>query len=63
MKGIAAKYEKTVPSVAIRFILDKLTDSVVIAGAKNKGQIISNSEAMDWKLSQEDVALLDDISK
>lgn len=63
MKGIAAKYEKSVPSVAIRFILDKLNDSVVIAGAKNKGQIISNTEAMDWNLSQEDIYLLDNISK
>ncbi|MBQ2944156.1 MAG: aldo/keto reductase [Ruminococcus sp.] len=62
MKSIAAKYEKSVPSVAIRFILDKLADSVVIAGAKNPKQIISNVEAADWNLSQEDITLLDDIS-
>ncbi len=62
MKVIAAKYEKSVPSVAIRFILDKLADSVVIAGAKNPKQIISNVEAADWNLSQEDITLLDDIS-
>lgn len=62
MKDIAAKYEKSVPSVAIRFILDKLADSVVIAGAKNPKQIISNVEAADWNLSQEDITLLDDIS-
>lgn len=62
MKVIAAKYEKSVPSVAIRFILDKLADSVVIAGAKNPKQIISNVEAADWNLSQEDITLLDSIS-
>ncbi len=63
MKSIAEKYGKSVPSVAIRFILDHLTDSIVIAGAKNKNQIISNVEAMGWSLSREDIALLDNISK
>lgn len=63
MKGIAAKYEKSIPAVAIRFILDKLANSVVIAGAKNPKQILSNVDAADWKLSQEDIMLLDKISK
>lgn len=63
MKGIAANHQKSVPSVAIRFILDHLPKSVVIAGAKNERQILSNIEAMDWSLTEEELTLLDNISK
>lgn len=63
MRGIAANYKKSLPAVAIRFILDKLSNSIVIAGAKNPSQILSNVEAACWNLSQEDMALLDNISK
>ena len=62
LKTLAKKYEKTVPSVAIRYILDKLCDSVVIAGAKNKGQISSNTAAMGWCLTESDIDILDNIS-
>ncbi len=62
LKKLSIKYEKTIPSIAIRYILDKLNDSVVIAGAKNKDQILSNAEAFNWFLSKDDIDLLDRIS-
>lgn len=63
MVPIAAKYNVSVAAVAIRFILDHLKDSVVLAGAKRPSQILSNIEAMDWHLSEEELQLLDDISQ
>lgn len=63
MEKIADKYEKTIPAVAIRFILDWLEESVVLCGAKNPSQISGNTEASGWKLEKEDLERLDRISR
>lgn len=63
IKPIAGVHGKPVSAVAIRFILDWLTDSVVLVGAKRPGQIEGNVEAMDWNLSEEELKVLDEISK
>lgn len=52
MKEIAKENGKTVPSVAVRFILDHIQNSVVLVGVKRPSQLVSNAEAMDWKLSR-----------
>lgn len=62
MRKIAVQYNKSLASIAIRFILDYLPDSVVIAGVKNRTQLLSNAEAMDWKLDLEHRKLLELIS-
>lgn len=59
MKEIAAKHETSVASVAIRFILDYLPESVVLCGAKRSAQIMSNIEAIGWSLSQDEIEILD----
>lgn len=63
MKEIASKYDKPVSAVAIRFILDYLSDSVVICGAKRPKQICSNIEGIGWKLEKNDIERLDEISR
>jgi aryl-alcohol dehydrogenase-like predicted oxidoreductase len=63
MKDIAAKYNKPVSAVAIRFILDYLPDSVVLCGAKRPSQIIGNVEGLGWTLEREAVEKLDEVSK
>lgn len=63
MKKIAASHEKSVAAVAIRFILDYIPDSVVICGAKRPSQILSNVEGMDWKLEEENIRKLDEVSR
>ena len=63
MKAIAADRGKPVSAVAIRFILDWLEGSVVLVGAKRPSQILGNIEGMDWKLTNEELHRLDDISK
>ena len=63
IKPIAERHNKPVSAVAIRFILDWLADSVVLAGAKKSSQIEGNTEAMDWKLNDEELRMLDEVSK
>lgn len=63
LKDIAAETEKSVSSVAIRWILDYLKDSVVIVGAKTPKQVLQNVQSLGFSLSEEQVKRLDDISK
>lgn len=62
LKRIARQRNKTVAAVAIRFILDYLEDSVVLAGVKNSSQVLSNTEAFGWKLKQDEILELEEIS-
>ena len=62
LKKIADRHEKSVASIAIRFILDYLPDSVVLCGAKRPGQIIGNAEAADWSLGRDEIEMLEKIS-
>ena len=63
MKQISAQTGKSVASIAIRFILDYLKDSVVLVGVKRPSQLLSNVEAVGWNLSEEQIKLLDTISR
>lgn len=63
LKHIAQESEKSVPAVAIRWILDYLTDSAVIVGIKNQQQLYSNMEAFGWKLSEEQISRLTEVSR
>ena len=63
MRPIAAAHNKSVAAVAIRFILDHIPDSVVLCGAKRPAQILSNVEGSDWKLTSEEIHVLDEVSR
>ena len=63
MKPIAEAHGKPVSAVAIRFILDWLQDSVVLVGAKRPSQILGNIEGLDWKLTDEELKKLEEISR
>lgn len=63
MKQVANKYEKPVSAVAIRYILDFLPESVVLCGAKRPDQVLGNVEGADWKLDEEDLKTLDEVSR
>ena len=62
IKKISAEINKSIPSIAIRWILDYLPNSVVIAGIKNKEQLYSNTSALGWKLTKEQIIELKNIS-
>lgn len=63
MRPIAKKHGVSVAAVAIRFILDHIKDSVVLVGAKRPSQVLGNIEAMDWHLTQEELRILDEVSR
>lgn len=63
MRPIAEAHKVSVAAVAIRFIMDKLKDSVVLVGAKRPAQVLGNIEAVDWHLTKEELQTLDYISK
>lgn len=63
LKEIAANHGKSVPACAIRYILDYIPDSVVLAGVKRPSQLLSNIEAMGWNLSTEELERLNAISR
>lgn len=63
MRPIAAAHNVSVAAVAIRFILDYLDDSVVLVGAKRPSQVLANTESVGWKLEEQELQLLNDISR
>lgn len=60
---IATARGKSVAACAIRFILDYLPDSIVLAGVKRPAQLFSNLEAIGWKLTQTELDALLDVSE
>ncbi len=63
LKEIANETGKSVSSVAIRWILDYLKDSVVIVGAKSPKQVLQNAESLSFELTENQVKRLENISK
>lgn len=63
LKKIAANREKSVAACAIRWILDTLPESVVIAGVKRPAQLSANVEAMGWTLNEEELWELNEVSE
>lgn len=63
MRKIAADHNKPVSAVAIRYILDYLPESIVICGAKRPSQVIGNVAGLDWKLSEDEIRILDEVSR
>ena len=59
LEDVAAETEKTVPQVAINWLIGRPTVSSVIIGARNEEQLRQNLGAVGWSLTQEQVAKLD----
>lgn len=62
MRPIAEAHGVSVAAVAMRWILDHLPDSVVIAGMKSPAQAESNAIALSFSLTPQELALLEDVS-
>lgn len=63
LKEISAKTDKPVSAVALRFILDYIENSCIIVGVKRTKQISDNLSALGWSLSEDDINLLENISR
>jgi aryl-alcohol dehydrogenase-like predicted oxidoreductase len=59
LEVIAAETGKTVPQIAINWLLRRPTVSSVIIGARNEEQLRQNLGAVGWSLTPEQVAALD----
>ena len=57
--GIAAETGKTVPQIAINWLLQRPTVSTVIIGARNQEQLLQNIESVGWNLTADQIARLD----
>jgi aryl-alcohol dehydrogenase-like predicted oxidoreductase len=56
---VTAETGKTVPQVALNWLLQRPSVSTVIVGARNEEQLRQNLGAVGWSLSQEQIAALD----
>ncbi|OWO96052.1 aldo/keto reductase [Rhizobium esperanzae] len=62
LDSIAAETGKTVPQIAINWLLGRPTVSSVIIGARNEDQLRQNLAAADWSLSKDQIERLDTVS-
>ena len=59
LDAVAAETGKTVPQVALNWLLQRPTVSTVVIGARNEEQLRQNLGAVGWNLTAEQVAKLD----
>jgi aryl-alcohol dehydrogenase-like predicted oxidoreductase len=59
LDAVAREVGKTVPQVALRWLLQRPTVATVIIGARNEEQLKQNLGAVGWSLTAEQVAKLD----
>lgn len=62
LDAVAAESEKTVPQVALNWLLQRPTVSSVIIGARNEEQLRQNLGAVGWDLTSEQIGRLDKAS-
>lgn len=60
---IAKETGKTIPQIAINWLLQRPTVSTVVIGARNEEQLRDNLHAADWTLTAEQVKRLAEVSK
>jgi aryl-alcohol dehydrogenase-like predicted oxidoreductase len=62
LEKVAKETEKTVPQVALNWLLERPTVASVILGARNEQQLRQNLDAAGWRLTAKQVAHLDSAS-
>jgi aryl-alcohol dehydrogenase-like predicted oxidoreductase len=60
---VAKETDRTVPQVALNWLLQRPTVSTVVIGARNEEQLRQNLGAVGWNLTKEQVARLDQASE
>jgi aryl-alcohol dehydrogenase-like predicted oxidoreductase len=60
---VAKETGKTIPQVALNWVLQRPTVSTVIIGARNEEQLRQNLGAVGWTLTPDQVATLDSVSR
>ncbi len=62
LDAVAKETGKTVPQIALNWLLQRPTVCNVIIGARNEQQLMDNLGAVGWNLTPEQVRRLDDAS-
>ncbi len=62
MDGVAKETGKTIPQVALNWLLQRPTVSTVIMGARNEEQLKQNLASAGWNLTAEQMAKLEEAS-
>ena len=62
LDAIAGETGKTVPQIALNWLLQRPTVSTIVIGARNEEQLQQNLGAVGWNLTPEQVAKLDEAS-
>ena len=63
LDAIAAETGKSVPQIALNWVLSRPTVATVIIGARNEAQLRENLGTLSWSLTAEQLALLDKVSR
>lgn len=59
LDAVAKEAGKTIPQVALNWLLQRRTVSSIIVGARDEAQLVENIGAVGWSLTAEQVAALD----
>ena len=62
MKSVSERYDRSLPQLAIRWVLDTPGINCAIAGAKTPAQAEDNAGAADWRLASQDWDQLAELS-
>lgn len=63
LEKISIEIGKSIPQIAINWLLQNKSVSNIIIGARNEKQLLSNIESVGWNLSKEHLNLLNKISE
>lgn len=63
LEAVAKETEKTVAQVALNWLLQRPTVVNLVVGARNEEQLRQNLGAVGWKLTKDQIARLDDVSR
>jgi len=62
LEALAAETGKSIPQLALNWLLQKKTVCNIVVGARNEAQLVENLGAVGWKLTAEQVARIDAVS-
>jgi aryl-alcohol dehydrogenase-like predicted oxidoreductase len=62
LEAVAQQTGKTIPQVALNWLLGRPTVATLIIGARNEAQLRENIGAVGWQLTPEQVVVLDEAS-
>jgi aryl-alcohol dehydrogenase-like predicted oxidoreductase len=63
MEEIAMETGKSLPQIALNWVLYRPTVSSVLIGARNESQLKDNIQALGWRLTEDQVKRLDQVSQ